>query len=242
MSPKKSRGLQVLLAAVVTALIVMPVAFAGASGASGSPAKQINTLKKQTAQLRKQVAALTAQVSAIAAKPTPTVPAALPPSGPAGGDLVGTFPKPQIAANAVTGAKVANQSIGSVDIAEGAIHAVNLDNDSVSTASIVNEGVGPTDLSAGAIGSVQLGSVLAAQGDSVAVGANALGEATVTCPAGTRLLSGGFEWANDSAGITSMIYSSPSFPGQGTRTWEVKGRAGAIGNGLRATALCLKSS
>ena len=81
-----------LFAAAMLGLLVMPIAFAGAESpaaqSSARPAKQIKSLKRR-------VAALEARQS----------PSALPPIGPAGGDLIGSYPNPQIGPGAIHAAE-----------------------------------------------------------------------------------------------------------------------------------------
>jgi hypothetical protein len=69
---------QALLAGAIAIAVVMPIAVAGASG-SGA-----------TASAKKQIKALGKRVAVLEGQQSPT----LPPNGPAGGDLTGSFPKP----------------------------------------------------------------------------------------------------------------------------------------------------
>lgn len=172
-----------LLGAAVLGLLVMPIAFAGAelpaTQSSARPAKQIKSLKRR-------VAALEAKQS----------PASVPPTGPAGGDLIGTYPNPQIG--------------------PGAIHAVEFGREiSLQTQAPVTPGE-RTGLS-------------------------------VTCPDGTRLLSGGFAWGNSDGAGARVLSSGPPIgpdPAQDPNlnpVWGVEARvdAGGEANTIFAKALCL---
>jgi hypothetical protein len=172
-----------LFAAAMLGLLVMPLALAGAkpseATSSASPKKQIKSLKKRVAALE-----------------TRQSPVALPPNGPAGGDLIGSYPNPRIG--------------------PGAIHAAELGREiSLQTQAPVTPGE-RTGLS-------------------------------VTCPDGTRLLSGGFAWGNSDGAGARVLSSGPPVgpdPAQDPNlnpVWGVEARvdAGGQANTIFAKALCL---
>jgi hypothetical protein len=99
-------------------------------------------------------------------------------------------------------------------------------------------------LAPGAVGASQLGNEFAMTGGRVTVNPGETQEVQVTCPQGTRLLTGGFEWASRDRNDTAVIGSGPTFTGNSQTTWNVSGRvdSGGASNTLVAEALCLNSS
>jgi hypothetical protein len=233
-----------MFAAAILGLLVMPLAFAGAkptAAASGA------SLKKQVKSLKKRVAALESRTTNAPSNALSS-PA---PNGPAGGDLIGSYPNPQIRQNTIDGPEIADHAVGPDDIVLNSLGQDQLANSSVGIAelaqgavqsgAIENGTVQKADLHTQSVGAPQLTGTYERVSAGVPAPAGTFVDAVSSCNQGDKVLGGGYAFLTRSA--FEVQASTPNVAAGGfdnPNQWAVTASS-AIDNTLFAWAVCISA-
>lgn len=156
-----------------------------------------------------------------------------------------------VAKNSVVSRSIKNGQVKTVDLADGAVASAKLRDGAVGSAKIADGSVAGADLGANAVGAQHLTLTSTYFGTSASTG-DADGttnggdfgvvEASASCPAGWRPLSGGAEWVNPSSGTVATKNLDLHTSVVTTTGWYARGiiDTGAQGTvQLRARVQCL---
>jgi hypothetical protein len=157
--------------------------------------------------------------------------------GPAGGDLTGSYPNPQIGPNAVGEPEVEDQSLTGFDIgadqidsdelSDGGVFGDDIANNALTGAHIADASLGSSDLGAGSVGGNELATgavpskVETVQASS-ALNANLEKEVVVDCSfADDRVIGGGFVISNAQGQSVPSVAVQRSYPVD-SNSWLVR--------------------
>lgn len=147
----------------------------------------------------------------------------------------------KIAPNAVDTTEIAENGVESADVAPDSLTAGDLAPNSVASSEVADQSltqddlgpnsVGSSEIQAGAIRASELGPIIQVS-NSTGIAAGANGGVSVSCPAGTTVISGGAQPANFGVEMTSSLRSGNGW------LYQAKNTNGAAST-LRVYAYCL---
>jgi hypothetical protein len=241
MERRNARAPLPLAAAAGLALIVVPVALAAGSGTPSDPQAAASGVQKKVKKLAKKVKTLQEQVAALQGEQG----GGRPPSGGAGGDLAGSYPNPEIAANVIGGTELQNDSVSEPKIAADAVGSSEIDSGAVGSPEIATDAVGFSEIAADAVGARQIvrnavGAqellvFLTVQARTVVQPSGGVGEATATCPTGARVITGGAFFEFPSGDLSESVNSGNGWSAEGENN-------GNLPQELFVNALCLQEA
>jgi hypothetical protein len=220
-----------LLVAAALALAALALFLAAPTRAGAKPshkptakpnaaqARQIAKLEALTAALATELAGLEARSSALAAKaatPATVPPTVLPFQGLAGGSLTGAYPDPRLAPGTVGITALTGGSVTSAAIRDGSLTGADVEDGSLVPPLIPAHQVFRSIIPPGAGDAPNFGTVFEYPGPGNTEGQRTIfpGEFSVviklSCPAGTTLLTGGWEWSDENGDGTTMFESHPA--------------------------------